>query len=154
MHEGKKPFNASFSHKHSLWWPRNGKNSREKFLNYKNFKLLRQWTKSSVVRVITSLQMTDNSLEPDLRNQRKAGKDRTEERSPVIRGLNQGQLKIWMELSIKLQKKPTGKRNIEGIWSPPKLVMANFECSVHFFRGPWLKSRCVTEKELKINKSF
>ena len=48
--------------------------------------------------------MTDNSLEPDLRNQRKAGKDRTEERSPVIRGLNQGQLKIWMELSIKLQK--------------------------------------------------
>ena len=49
--------------------------------------------------------MTDNSLEPDLCNQRKAGKDRTEERSPVIRGLNQGQLKIWMELSIKLQKK-------------------------------------------------
>ena len=49
--------------------------------------------------------MTDNSLEPDLRNQRKAGKDRTEERSPVIRGLNQGQLKIWMELFIKLQKK-------------------------------------------------
>ena len=48
--------------------------------------------------------MTDNSLEPDLRNQRKAGKDRTEERSPVIRGLNQGQLKIWMELSIKLKK--------------------------------------------------
>ena len=49
--------------------------------------------------------MTDNSLEPDLRNQRKAGKDRTEERSPVIRGLNEGQLQIWMELSIKLQKK-------------------------------------------------
>ena len=49
--------------------------------------------------------MTDNSLEPDLRNQRKAGKDRTEERSPVIRGLNQGKLHIWMELSIKLKKK-------------------------------------------------
>ena len=49
--------------------------------------------------------MTDNSLEPDLRNQRKAGKDRTEERSPVIRGLNEGQLQIWMKLSIKLQKK-------------------------------------------------
>ena len=89
--------------------------------------------------------MTDNSLEPDLRNQRKAGKDRTEERSPVIRGLNQGQLMIWMELSIKLQKKnrlgvPEGTkihpRSIEGISSPPKLVMANFECSVHFFRGP------------------
>ena len=89
--------------------------------------------------------MTDNSLEPDLRNQRKAGKDRTEERSPVIRGLNQGQLKIWMELSIKLQKKQVrgtrGRtkfhpRSIEGISRPPKLVMANFECSVHFFRGP------------------
>ena len=52
--------------------------------------------------------MTDNSLEPDLRNQRKAGKDRTEERSPVIRGLNEGQLKIWMELSIKLKKKTAG----------------------------------------------
>ena len=56
--------------------------------------------------------MTDNSLEPNLRNQRKAVKDRTEERSLVIRGLNQGQLKIWMELSIKLQKKPTGLRGI------------------------------------------
>ena len=53
--------------------------------------------------------MTDNSLEPDLRNQRKAGKDRTEERSPVFRGLNEGQLQIWMELSIKLQKRITGR---------------------------------------------
>ena len=26
-----------------------------------------------------------------------------------------------------------------GGLSPPYLVMVNFECSVHFFRGPWLR---------------
>ena len=72
--------------------------------------------------------MTDNSLEPDLRNQRKAGKDRTEERSPVIRGLNQGQLKIWMELSIKLQKK-TGKGYQRSNQISPQEYWRNFESS-------------------------
>ena len=94
-----------------------------------DFKVVRQWTKSSVERVITSLQMTDNSLEPDLRNQRKAGKDRTEERSPVICGLNQGQLKIWMELSIKLQKNRTGKGYQRSNQISPQEYWRDFEAS-------------------------
>ena len=54
--------------------------------------------------------------------------------------------------SLLFSKKILGLSKAKGFLSPPYLLMANFECSVPIYSGPWLDTWHVTKSYVKIGK--
>jgi hypothetical protein len=55
--------------------------------------------------------------------------------------------------SLFFTKKILGFSKAKGFLCPPYLVIANFECSVHIYRGPWIVSIFDVNNHLNLSKT-